>query len=212
LNPLRACDIDARSYLGTFEDLSSDVQLQTCQGFHHPGLQAGSRRPRYRAPIHDRSDPAASDLTFFATISAAKRTTTPSVAKTWSTSWPSSQTKSGQSGHTCHVASKIASTQTSMEVLRNDPVHIRGYGLNVKVNGASAKLLLDTGGRRYFDRQKNRRREGWGEEDCRNRGLGGIGDKAAASGYLAFADSIQIGDLQFEGCDVDVVNRNSRVG
>jgi predicted aspartyl protease len=94
-----------------------------------------------------------------------------------------------------------------MEVLRNDPVHIRGYGLNVKVNGASAKLLLDTGAGGIVIDKKIAERAGVKkivETEAR-----GIGDKAAASGYLAFADSIQIGDLQFEGCDVDVVNRNS---
>jgi tetratricopeptide (TPR) repeat protein len=115
--------------------------------------------------------------------------------------------ESGQSGHTCHLTSKVSSTQTPLIALRDDPQHIRGYGLKVKVNGASATLLLDTGSsgilidKRIADKAGVKRIV---ENDTK-----GIGDKGASSGYLGFADSLQIGDLQFDGCYVDVVNRNS---
>ena len=110
----------------------------------------------------------------------------------------------------CQLASKVTATQTTMETLLENPTHIRGYGLRVKINGASAKLMLDTGAgvitidKRIADRAGVKK---IAESDMR-----GIGDKGAAAGYFGFADSIQIGDLQFEGCYVDVVARNSVLG
>jgi hypothetical protein len=32
----------------------------------------------------------------------------------------------------------------------------------------------------------------------------GIGDKAAMSGFIGFAEKIQIGELEFQGCIVEV--------
>jgi predicted aspartyl protease len=115
--------------------------------------------------------------------------------------------ETGQTGHTCRLTSKVTATQSTLETLLNDPQHIRGYGLRVKVNGASARLLLDTGAGGIVIDKKIAEKAGVKkivEQDAK-----GIGDKAAAAGYVGFADSIQIGDLQFEGCYVDVVNRNS---
>jgi Aspartyl protease len=75
-----------------------------------------------------------------------------------------------------------------------DPRHIRGYGLRVKVNGASAKLLLDTGASGIVIDKKIADKAGVKkivESDAK-----GIGDKPAGAGYVGFADAIQIGDLQ----------------
>jgi predicted aspartyl protease len=79
--------------------------------------------------------------------------------------------------------------------------------LRVKVNGASAKLLLDTGASGIVIDKEIADKAGVKkivENDTK-----GIGDKAVAAGYVGFADAIQIGDLRFEGCNVDVLGRNS---
>ena len=110
----------------------------------------------------------------------------------------------------CQLASKVTATQTPLETLLAGPNQIRGYGLKVKINGASAKLMLDTGAGGITIDKKVADKAGIkkiAESDVR-----GIGDKGAAAGYFGFVDSIQIGDLQFEGCYVDVVARGSVLG
>jgi Aspartyl protease len=47
--------------------------------------------------------------------------------------------------HRCRMTSKVSATETNLPQLLIDSNHIRGYGLDVKVNGASARLMLDTG-------------------------------------------------------------------
>jgi hypothetical protein len=41
--------------------------------------------------------------------------------------------------------------------------------------------------------------------------LKGIGDKGASSGYIGYADSIKIGDLEFQDCYVEVIDKGSVV-
>jgi tetratricopeptide (TPR) repeat protein len=54
-----------------------------------------------------------------------------------------------QTPRSCHLTTKIASTQSKLEGLLRDEKHLRGYGLRVEVNGVSSKLLLDTGAEAY---------------------------------------------------------------
>jgi hypothetical protein len=42
--------------------------------------------------------------------------------------------------------------------------------------------------------------------------MGGIGDAGSANGYVGFVESIQIGELQFENCYVDVVEKKGSLG
>jgi predicted aspartyl protease len=115
-----------------------------------------------------------------------------------------------QPTHGCHLATRISTMETSLEPLLIDPTHIRGYGLRVKVNGVSSKLLLDTGAggitvdRKIADRAGIKRVVRQDSE--------GIGDKGPAAGYIGYADSIKIGDLEFQNCYVDVIEQNSVVG
>src|SRR5262249_20151828 len=45
-----------------------------------------------------------------------------------------------------------------------------------------------------------------------NMGAHGIGDKGAASGYIANAESIKIGELEFSGCPVHVIDKKRALG
>jgi predicted aspartyl protease len=77
------------------------------------------------------------------------------------------------------------------------------------VNGATAKLRLDTGASGIVIDKKIADKAG--VKKIVEQNAGGIGDKGPAAGYIGFADSIRVGDLQFEGCYVDVIERNSVV-
>jgi tetratricopeptide (TPR) repeat protein len=110
----------------------------------------------------------------------------------------------------CRLKTKPAATEMKLERLLSDPGHIRAYGLSVKVNDASSKLLLDTGASgilintKVADRSKVTR--------LLQTELKGIGDKGPASGYVGFAESIKVGQLEFQDCYVRVIDKRSVVG
>jgi tetratricopeptide (TPR) repeat protein len=112
--------------------------------------------------------------------------------------------------HQCRMVSKVSSTQTDLRNLLIDPNHLRGFGLDVKLNGISSHLMLDTGAGGILVDRKVADRAGIKqivESDIR-----GIGDRGPAGGYVGYADSIQIGDLEFRDCNVRVMDRGSVAG
>jgi len=112
--------------------------------------------------------------------------------------------------HQCRMVSKVTATQTNLRQLLIDSNHLRGYGLDVKLNGTSSHLMLDTGaGSIIIDRKVA---EKAGIKQIVQTSIGGIGDQGPISGYVGTADSIQIGDLEFDDCNVRVVDRNSVAG
>jgi tetratricopeptide (TPR) repeat protein/predicted aspartyl protease len=117
------------------------------------------------------------------------------------------QEEAGQPHRSCRQVNQIHSTQTKLEPLMADPQHMRGYGLSVNVNGANAKLLLDTGaGGIVVDRKIA---EKAGIKALVQTEIGGIGSKAGAGGYIGLADTIKIGELEFHDCMVHVVDKRS---
>lgn len=109
--------------------------------------------------------------------------------------------------HQCRMSSKISSTETDLKDLLSDPNHLRGFGLDVKVNGTSSHLLLDTGAAGILLDRKIAEKAGL--KKIVKTDILGIGDRGPVEGYVAQADSIRIGDLQFEDCYVHVVDQNS---
>lgn len=106
----------------------------------------------------------------------------------------------------CRLATKLGPMETNLESLLIDPTHIRGYGLRVNLNGASSKLLLDTGAGGILVGRKIAEKAGI--QPVLEQKVRGIGDKGPASGYMGYADSIKIGDLEFKDCYVEVIDKN----
>jgi predicted aspartyl protease len=118
--------------------------------------------------------------------------------------------EAGQPTRPCRLAAKGSAMQTDLKPLLVDVHHLRGFGLNVKLNGTSAALLLDTGaGGIVVDRKVA---EKVGVKRVVESKIGGIGDKGEAAGYIGSVDSIKIGDLEFRDCYVEVVEKRSVVG
>jgi predicted aspartyl protease len=95
----------------------------------------------------------------------------------------------------------------NLETLWFSPKHIRGAGLIAKLNGTSAVLMLDTGASGFVIDRKVAEKAGIKrivQSDFR-----GIGDKGNAGGYVGFAGSLRIGDLEFQNCYVKVIDKNS---
>jgi predicted aspartyl protease len=108
------------------------------------------------------------------------------------------------------LTTKIASTQAKLEGLMRDEKHLRGYGLKVAINGVGSKLLLDTGAGGILITKQIADKAG--VKRLVQTEFGGIGNERAAEGYIGYADSIKIGELEFQNCYVDVVEKGSRVG
>jgi predicted aspartyl protease len=118
------------------------------------------------------------------------------------------QDDSGQS-RSCRLVSKISSTETDLKQLLYDPQHIRGYGLDVKLNGVGATLLVDTGAGGILIDRKFAEKAGVKKiSDTQIRGLGDSGD---TGGYVGHVDSVKIGDVEFQDCYVDVVDKKSAI-
>jgi tetratricopeptide (TPR) repeat protein len=115
--------------------------------------------------------------------------------------------RQGAPAANCRLVSDLTATETELLPLLMDAKHMRGMGLPVVVNGQKSKLLLDTGAggitinRRLADRA--------GVQRVAEVFIGGIGDKGAARGYAAYADSIRIGKLEFRNCLLEVVDKGS---
>jgi predicted aspartyl protease len=109
--------------------------------------------------------------------------------------------------HGCRLVSKITATETPLVRLLIDPQHLRGFGLSVFVNGHKSNLLLDTGASGILLNRPAAEKAGITRiSDTR---VAGIGDKGSKHGYMAVADSIRVGDLEFQNCNVEVIESRS---
>ena len=112
-----------------------------------------------------------------------------------------------QPSKSCKLVSKVKATEAPLEPMLIDPRHIHGYGLKVKVNGQSSRLLLDTGASGLLINR--RMAEKAGLERLSTTKINGVGDKQGPAGYVAFADSIKIGELEFQNCPVEISEKRS---
>ena len=109
--------------------------------------------------------------------------------------------------HACKLISKVEQTDTKLQQMLRDPRHIVGYGLAVKLNDRNSHLLLDTGASGILIGRKSAEKAGLTRiSDIR---FAGIGDKGLQAGYLAVADHIRVGELEFADCVVSVTDRAS---
>jgi tetratricopeptide (TPR) repeat protein/predicted aspartyl protease len=206
LNSLKACDVDARSYLGFSKIFRATSNYKRAKDAVMQAYKIDPEDPdikrAYMATL-SRSE----RLKFLRDYLSRETNDDAERRRNMERELAVLEYETGKTGHTCRLTSKVTSTQTALEALLIDRRHIRGYGLRVKVNGASAKLLMDTGASGIVIDKKIADKAGIKkivENDAK-----GIGDKALAAGYVGSADTIQIGDLQFEGCNVDVLEGNS---
>jgi tetratricopeptide (TPR) repeat protein len=109
--------------------------------------------------------------------------------------------------HQCRMTSQIQSTTTDLRELLDTPTRLRGYGLDVKFNGTTGHLLLDTGAAGILIDQKLAEKSG--VQHVVESSVKGIGDKGSAGAYVGHVDKIQVGDIEFQDCNVRVIDQNS---
>jgi tetratricopeptide (TPR) repeat protein len=120
------------------------------------------------------------------------------------------QDEAGQAARPCRLTTKPGAMETGLDRLLYDSNHIRGYGLRVKLNDVSSRLLLDTGAGGILVNRKLAEKAGI--KPLVQTNIKGIGDKGAAAGYVGYADSVKIGDLEFHDCYVEVMDKGSVAG
>ena len=111
--------------------------------------------------------------------------------------------------HPCRLVSKVSATEAPLVRLLSDPIHLRGYGLTVSLNGHKSSLMLDTGASGIVVRRGIAEKAGISK--LVETKIGGIGDKGRKSAYVGIADSIRVGNLEFENCPVEVMESRSVV-
>jgi tetratricopeptide (TPR) repeat protein len=203
LTPLLACNLDARAYLGLTRLYIAALDFKTAN--------------RYIAQAY-KLDPSDPDVRreYIGTLSGMERIAylrsylasntnddpeTRSDLKDW---LDVLEGEDKEGNHSCKLVTKVTQTETRLEPLRYDAQHYRGFGLRVKVNDVNAKLMLDTGASGILVDQKIAEKAG--VKHIVDHEVHGIGDKSASAGYLGYAEKIQIGELEFHDCYVDVMN------
>ncbi len=118
--------------------------------------------------------------------------------------------RAAEGGGGCRLANNVTSTEVPLARLFRDADHLRGYGLDVKVNDRKGTLMLDTGATGILLDRGMAEKAGIGK--LIDTGIGGIGDRGEKNGYVGVAKSITIGGLRFENCPIEVMENRSVVG
>jgi len=206
--PLLACDLDARAFLGLYRVYAASVNWKHAKTNIDQAYKL------------DPSDPEIA-FTYIQTLSIPEKIQSLQAklndtnadyddeTKKDMTKWLESLKSRENEPSGCRITSKLTATDTELEPMLDQPGHIRGYGLTVKINGASARLMLDTGASGIAIDQ--RLAEKAGVKRLFDTTTGGIGDDHSVASYIARADKIRIGNLEFENCVVDVLKERSIV-
>ncbi|HUA14048.1 MAG TPA: aspartyl protease family protein [Verrucomicrobiae bacterium] len=110
----------------------------------------------------------------------------------------------------CRLVSKFKATETPLVRLLNDPEHLRGYGLSVSLNGHKNSLMLDTGASGILINRGVAQHAGISK--ISETKVWGVGKKGRRDAFFGVADSIKIGELEFQNCPVEVMESRSVAG
>lgn len=110
----------------------------------------------------------------------------------------------------CRLVSKVQNTEAPLVRMLIDPTHLRGYGLAVNLNGVRTNILLDTGASGIVIKRQTAEKAGITR--ITETRIWGVGDKGKKDAYIGTAQSIRIGELEFQNCPVEVVESRSVVG
>jgi hypothetical protein len=112
---------------------------------------------------------------------------------------------SAEPRRSCRLVSAATSTKLPLESILGDQFRPRSWALMAKLNNADAKLELDSGSSGFLISSKIAEKAGL--HSLERTKIYGLGDRGPQEGYIAYADSIRIGNLEFRDCLVDVSDR-----
>lgn len=109
----------------------------------------------------------------------------------------------------CHLVSPLTATEIPFAMLMYDANRVRAFGLEVKLNDRKSRLEIDTGaGGIYVSSAVAKSAH---LQSVFTSKTSGVGDQGPQQGYMAYADSIKVGGLEFRDCLVGVSDRRSVV-
>jgi tetratricopeptide (TPR) repeat protein len=109
---------------------------------------------------------------------------------------------------TCQMARKVREAKISLEPIYSlsrgalDRMY-PGVGLDARLNGYSARLLVETSSDRIVLNQKAAQEAG--VQQIVRTEMEGAGDENPPESYTGFVESIRIGEVEFKGCYVTVI-------
>ncbi len=109
--------------------------------------------------------------------------------------------------HHCHVVGKNNTLTIPMTPHMANGQDVEGWALDMGINGHSTRLLIDTGASGITINHVAADRAGL--KAVEKTTFAGIGDQGAVNGYVAYVDSIRIGDVEFADCMVEVSSKRS---
>ena len=109
--------------------------------------------------------------------------------------------------HACKLESKVEKTEAPLDLLKNALGIRSGINLKVLISGRTVGLQLDTGASGILLSRRMAERLGLKRISAAH--FAGIGDHGPSTGYMALADRIQVGALDFRDCVVGVVDKFS---
>jgi tetratricopeptide (TPR) repeat protein len=207
MKPLRACDLDARAFLGLYRVYAMSLNWKHAKTNIDQAFKLDPSDPEI-AYYHNQT------LTIAEKISALQAQLDDGAAATDESKeamkkrLESLQARASEPA-TCRLTTKFTATETALEPL-SDLGHVRGYGLTVKINGASARLMMDTGASGISIDQNLADKAG--VKKLYETTTSGIGDEHDVASYIGRVAKIQIGNLEFEDCLVDVLKEREIVG
>jgi predicted aspartyl protease len=110
----------------------------------------------------------------------------------------------------CRLVTEATATAMPFINLMRDANSIEGFGLEVRLNNHDSRLQIDTGASGITVDSAVAKRAGL--KAFSQIKIGGIGDEGAKGGYTAYADSIRIGNLEFQNCVVEVIDSRNFPG
>ena len=108
-------------------------------------------------------------------------------------------------GRGCGEVTKVEKTAVRLQRLMADATHDTGYALDVKLNGQTAHLQLDTGATGILINPKMAEKAGI--KSITKTGVEGFGSKGMMGGFIGNVDSVKVGDLEFQKCYVEVTEK-----
>jgi predicted aspartyl protease len=107
----------------------------------------------------------------------------------------------------CQLVSHPEQATIPLEKFMDGPNRYFGIGMKVAVNGRKTYLQVDTGASGILLSPKFAEKSGI--TPLVHAKMGGVGDKGPVDSYVGMADSIHIGDLEFQNCMVEVSEKKT---
>ncbi len=105
----------------------------------------------------------------------------------------------------CRLVSQTDTAEVPFAPIMRDANHMVAFGLDVKLNDHTARLQIDTGAGGLLISRSVANHAGL--KAFSQNEVAGIGDEGLRAGDTAYADSIHIGNLEFQNCQVEVVDK-----